>query len=316
MALTTLATVRLVPGFTSSAVYSDDYLNMVISGVDKAIKTFCKQGLELAQYTQYMSGNNQVDLPLFQLPVKKWLTTVTASSNGAALPVATLNVASTTGFLSAGSVAVQTNVGGQFATVTYTGKTATTLTGCSGGTGTLATGYVVFTPIVYFDPLGAWGSNPNGFADSTILALGTQFSPVMDDDGTTSTRGILRRLGFGGLGGSNPMGWGGFPQWGGGWGKLAATRHVVWPPGDGNLKVVYPAGYDPVPDDLEMAATELTCWMAQTIQNAGMPMQSEGYEGYSYSRALQSLNSNQVPEIGTVRQLLGNYRDIAIGTVA
>ncbi len=69
-------------------------------------------------------------------------TTIASGSNGAALPQATINVASTTGFSSTGTfyVTIGTN---KPTAITYTGTTATTFTGCSGGTGTLATSQVV-----------------------------------------------------------------------------------------------------------------------------------------------------------------------------
>lgn len=65
-------------------------------------------------------------------------TTIAVASNGASLPQATINVASTTGFPSSGTIYVYTSSGTQ--TVTYTGVTGTTFTGCSGGTGTMSTG--------------------------------------------------------------------------------------------------------------------------------------------------------------------------------
>jgi hypothetical protein len=76
--------------------------------------------------------------------------TVAAASNGAALPQATLNVSSTAGLPANGTLyvpAVQPSgaQAGQITVqaVTYTGVTATTFTGCSGGTGALYTGGVV-----------------------------------------------------------------------------------------------------------------------------------------------------------------------------
>jgi hypothetical protein len=58
-----------------------------------------------------------------------------------ALPQATINVASTTGFPAMGTIAI--NLGGNWTLVTYTGTTATSFTGCVGGTGTMAMGQVV-----------------------------------------------------------------------------------------------------------------------------------------------------------------------------
>jgi len=74
---------------------------------------------------------------------KEWLILVfhefvegaTTTSGSHTLPVATINVASTSGFASSGALWVNTS---QY--VTYTGTTSTTFTGCSGGTGVIGAG--------------------------------------------------------------------------------------------------------------------------------------------------------------------------------
>lgn len=74
---------------------------------------------------------------------KEWLVLVfhdfvegaTTTSGSHTLPVGTITVASTSGFASSGALWVNTT---QY--VTYTGTTATTFTGCSGGTGVISTG--------------------------------------------------------------------------------------------------------------------------------------------------------------------------------
>lgn len=72
-------------------------------------------------------------------------TTIAAASDLAALPQGTLNVATTTpavgAFPASGTLLVDSSNGLQ--TVTYTGTTGTTFTGCAGGTGTIDTGSVV-----------------------------------------------------------------------------------------------------------------------------------------------------------------------------
>lgn len=65
-------------------------------------------------------------------------TTIAAGSNGASLPQATINVASTSGFNTSGKIYVTTSLGTH--AVTYTGVTATSFTGCSGGLGVMSTG--------------------------------------------------------------------------------------------------------------------------------------------------------------------------------
>jgi hypothetical protein len=65
-------------------------------------------------------------------------TTIAAASNGQSLPQSTINVVSTAGMPSTGAAFVFTVAGAQM--VVYTGITSTTLTGCTGGTGAMATG--------------------------------------------------------------------------------------------------------------------------------------------------------------------------------
>lgn len=84
---------------------------------------------------QTHAGTFTVNLPPY--------TTIAVASNGQALPQATINVASTTGFPTSGTIRVTTNTGVQ--TVTYSGTTGTTFTGCSGGGGTMSTGGAVTT---------------------------------------------------------------------------------------------------------------------------------------------------------------------------
>ena len=93
-------------------------------------------------------------------------TTVAAGSNGVTLPIAggILNVAHATtvaprAFPASGNVTVYNNAGAA-QTIAYTGRSASTLTGCTGGTGTLATGGIVsydwWTTDAIAETSGAW----------------------------------------------------------------------------------------------------------------------------------------------------------------
>jgi hypothetical protein len=90
-------------------------------------------------------------------------TTIASGSNGASLPQAAINVASTTGFPSpSGTILVTTANGGQ--TVKYTGVTSNSFTGCSlTGLGAMSTGGMVISEHVgmSFQLMGGPG-DPNG----------------------------------------------------------------------------------------------------------------------------------------------------------
>jgi hypothetical protein len=86
-----------------------------------------------------------VNVPLgvnrFLSPIDGYVTTtVAALSNGATLPTGTINVASVSGFQSAGSFFIQSSSGLQVINYTGTQTSPVAFTGCTGGAGTLATG--------------------------------------------------------------------------------------------------------------------------------------------------------------------------------
>ncbi len=311
MALTTLANVRSVPGL-NSAKYTDAYLNMLISDADAAIKSYCKQNLELAPYTEYYDGNEHPNIALRQALVLIGQTTITGGSLSG-----TISVASTVGFqttpdidpLNLPTISVQTGTAPYSqTTVTYTATTGSTFTGCSGGTGSIQAGYAVGTPTVFFDQQGGYGQPPNAFAAGTQQVQGSGW--VMNrDQGRKSKRGLLQR--WNGLGlGQGGLPWAGVPYIGGG--KLAARRLPCWPGGQGNIKVQYSAGYSAaeLPADLTYAATMLVAYMVRVLPT-GAPLQSEGLGSYNYSIATLSGGIGTVPELGTIARTLSRYRDVS-----
>ncbi len=312
--LTTIANVRLIPGLNIPALASDEWLYNVVKAADTSIKKYCKQELEIKAYTQYYDGTGQVDLIVRQRPLWSGTTSIAAGSNNVSLPASTINVASTEGFhpgiqddpnISIPAIGVQTSPT-TFTTVTYTGTTATSFTGCSGGTGTMVTGNQVYSPIVYFDPNGYYGTNVNSFNQQTQLTQGNNYSPFIDTE-RMSNRGLIRRVG------GNVGAW-----WGGGYGsysgtqqnssisKLAASRLAGWPIGFGNLKVVYTAGWtqDNIPADLSYACQALVAVMIRS-QPMGALLQSEGLGAYNYSL----LSYGDDPQMGDIRRILARYRE-------
>jgi hypothetical protein len=121
--------------------------------------------------------------PYFALPYGKNHSIL----NGAhTLPVGTITVASAATFAASGKVQIRDS------TVTYTGKTGTTLTGCTGGSGT----YPDKTDVVQGE-VGGWGtqSRPLLFAQqlwSAGFRLQENLSAMMNgsDDGKAMTLGV------------------------------------------------------------------------------------------------------------------------------
>lgn len=306
--------IQAMPGLSNLAAVPIAWLNTLLGAADRAIKQYLKRDIELTAYVEYYSGNTQRDIILRQFPVLYGATTIASASNGASLPQATINVASTTGFhpglagdtsLTPPTLAIQTGTN-TYTTVTYTGTTATTFTGCTGGTGTLSSTAglnAVFSPVVFYDPGGYYGQAPSAFAANTLMVQGTQYVTMLDSGGTTSHRGLIRRIGGAGAG------FVGFYPESMYSGKLGAYRMPTWPRGDGNIKVCYNAGYanGKVPQDIQIACAMLVAYMVRNLPN-GAPLASESLGQYSY-QVLQA--STDIPELGSLPKLLSGYREVS-----
>jgi Divergent InlB B-repeat domain len=98
-------------------------------------------------------------------------TTIAAGSNGASLPQSTIFVANQVGPGTGGTIYVTTTAGTQ--TVTYTGRTGTSYTGCSGGTGSMTTG----NDVLYKEAMGLpWDSIFQSKWGAFVQALATKYA--------------------------------------------------------------------------------------------------------------------------------------------
>lgn len=323
--LTTAKMVSSIPGFANLCARPVEWVNALIGAADASIRQYCKRDFELTSYLEYKDGSGTPDLVLRQTPVWSCSTYLDASMNGVALPQATLTVSSTSGFhpgtfgnsnIPAPAIAVCTGIN-SWTTVTYTGTTSTTFTGCSGGSGTMATNpgsatvtpYSVASPVVQYNAAGGAGQNAVTW---TQLIPGIQYYVLTDTQGQGGTtplpngvqaskRGLIRNggwagSGWGGWGGSSPGTWSG--------GKLAGSRLPYWPFTQGGLRVMYNAGFLTVPFDLSYAAAMLVCQMTR-IQPSGTNLQNEGLNQYSYGVLVNGEN----PEMGEIRRVLARYRE-------
>jgi hypothetical protein len=335
LSLCSVNDVLEIPGMSNVAAVPTAWLSALVIAADAACKKWCKQNLELQSLVEFYSGDGTQNIVLRQTPVWQGQTLLAAGSQGAVLPQTTLNVVSTAGFCPGTAVSNPSNVPptlqvqtgpSSWTAVTYTGTTATSFTGCSGGNGTtgLSPNCNVAAPVVWCDPQGYAGQFPQGnlagnsipFADATIQPKGLSWLAAVDSGGTVSNRGLLQRVGgygsFGTFGG-----WGGYGAGidggGGRYGnKLGGTRLPYWPFGFGNLQVAYSAGYYPVPSDLNNACAKLVAYMARNDPQ-GANLGSEGLGNYSYN-VLVNTNPDTVPEIGSIVGILKFYRDFSLGT--
>lgn len=311
--LLTIEQIQAIPGMTNVATAPIAWLNALVGAADGAIKRWLKRDIEQQAYVEYYSGNEHTDIILRQYPVTVARTAIAAGSNGVALPTSTINVGSTANFQAttgtdptavSPSLTVQTGPG-TFTVVTYTASTATTFTGCSGGTGTLTTGNSVSAGSVYHDPTGYFGQTANGYGITTQLVPGVDYAFVSDSGGKSSNRGLLRRVGGSGAGLASYYYFGGSPYRG----KLGASKKPSWHIGDGNIKVCYSAGYayNKMPAELSFAAQSLVALMLRSQPQGGL-LQSETLGAYSYSILAGNPDN---PEIGELRRTLAPFREVS-----
>ena len=312
--LTTVEAVQAVPQLANTAAVPIAWLNSLIGAATAAVQRYCKRDLVLTSYVEYRSGRRERELVLDQYPVWVGQTKVATASSGAQLPQATVNVLSTAGF-PAGTggdpnavpptLTIQTGVS-TWTRVTYTGTTATSFTGCSGGSGTLSSAQGqnrVVTPAVCLDPNGYSGQADGAFPDTLLMAMGSQFMvPTNRSQGRQAGRGTLLRVG-----GQGSAFVGSYPETMYR-GKLGGQHLPEWPLGEGNIQVSYTAGYYPIPDDLAMAATMLVAQLVRILPT-GANLSSESLGAYSYNVLTSTAESG--PELGDLRRTLAHYREIS-----
>lgn len=154
------ATINVVStiGFSSSGTFTLNGETITYTGITSTTFTGCTGG------TSTLATGNTITMPAtdinsvgiyiagYPFPYNA-STTIAAGSNGLTLPQATISVASTSGFPSAGSFTLNGE------TITYTGKTSTTFTGSTGGTLLMTTGDgIIMIPSAYAENIQITGN--------------------------------------------------------------------------------------------------------------------------------------------------------------
>lgn len=192
------------------------------------------------------------------------------------------------------------------------------------GTGTPSL-VLTYTPVISlqtinWDTTAFGGSGPNAWAPNTLLINGVDYFLGVDDGQQVASGGIVVRIGGPGSGGSagdygwfpggGAGGWGGGPYVGGygGGGTLAGGRsRPCWPLVSGSIRAAYTCGYATIPADLSMATLEYAAYLYRNARYGGnQELQSESLGIYTYN--LAQVNLNNMPALGSIRQMLSPYR--------
>lgn len=144
---------------------------------------------------------------------------------------------------------------------------------------------------VHLDQRGYFGADVNAFDSTAELFEGTDWALVKD--GSQAKSGMIVRI---------PGVWLEYPSRRE---TFRLTRDLV--PNHGNIKVVYTAGYTTIPFDIKMAAAQIIIKSKQYL-TVGGPLKSERLGDHSYE-VMRSFFMT-APDLGTVRQILSNYKDV------
>jgi len=156
---------------------------------------------------------------------------------------------------------------------------------------------------LWVDWFGAFGDNPSGsFPDASKLVFGTDYN--LDWDGSwpvgSSTRvcynGVVLRLN-----------------------SIWQFRSRAYYPlqlspdsqsSDGTIKVVYTAGYNPIPMDLQYATAYVVSYMKRVLPVGG-DLEMEKIGEYMYK--IHYPRYGQIPpELASARQVLNRYREVTL----
>lgn len=150
---------------------------------------------------------------------------------------------------------------------------------------------VISVTSVHLDTGGYYGSVTDSFGAETLLVSGTDYALVKDGRAGSAETGRLLRIG-----------------------NVWPVRYDVRPgllsyatkPCPGCIKVVYLAGYNPIPLDVQLAIWQV-CAQLRAGREYGRPYSAEHYEEYSYSLEAQAASAWKV---GEPAQIIARYRRI------
>lgn len=319
--LADLATCKLALNILPADSSQDGWLAQLLVAADGTIKRYCKQALETQVLAECYDGTGTPDLVLRQRPTRTYALTGTLTGGS---PVVT-GLAGTANLLAGmPAIALAATAGYSSAlpagTVIQSVDSASQVTLSANATAS-GSFTLLFGLAVYLDQSGYGGDRVGAFdPPTTQLVLGQGYTLRRDQPDGSSKSGLLRRLGAGYSGGLLSGYWPSDRARG----TLTARGPVCWPEGYGNVKVVYVAGWgvgpntvvNPtsgsvanLPADLVNACCQLVAWMRRTLPR-GASLNAETIGRYQYQ--LHFAVPGEAPEIGSVRQQLARYRDVAL----
>ncbi len=268
-ALTTMESCTTILGPASAGTPPAVLLQLLIEEVSDAITRSCNKDYflvtnALCPQTRYLSGQGDEWLTLPDWPVRQVRATGTLTAGSTAVTGLSFTSPWTVSNLFAGQSVRGTGIAAGTCLTAAVGTTATldTAATTSGSGVTLTFGLAIWT-----DATGRWGQGDDAFDDTLNLLGGDEYALKVDQgDGLTSKCGLVFCS----------------PGWSQDYSRPGNSLAAFATSGTGNIKVVFNAGYDAVPPDLEMAALRVIA-RVRASRRFGQLAQSGGYEGANVS---------------------------------
>lgn len=144
---------------------------------------------------------------------------------------------------------------------------------------------------VWLDRDGYYGTPTGAFADATELTSGIDYALVRDGKAGVAETGRLFKIGG---------------VWPGRWERRPGLLSSTVRPGAGNIKASYRAGYEVVPDDVQLCLWQV-CAQLRSARALGAPYSSERYEEYAYQIATDAMS---LMRVGSAAQTVARFKRI------
>jgi len=322
--ISTLASFKQFLRIQTVDTSEDPTLTQSLQFADLVLKAWLKRDLERTVYLEYHNGRGVPELTPRQRPIAVWMLLGDTTANS---PVIT-NLSSTSG-LAAGYPAHGYGIGKGAVISTVDSATQVTLT--VNNTATQTQQSVCFGINMWLDAGGFFGQGqqqqPGGpYSSVAQLQIGIDFVVEVDMPDLSgnlartvglSKSGIVRRLGGGFTGTTISWPW----EWRKG--TLTTRLPPAWPPGYGNLRVQYVAGYntvtappavqpyDAMPDELVYAENCIAAWI-RVVTPFGVPLDSGAIQQQALAQLSGWPAKAPTPELAAALSMVSRYREKAI----
>ena len=286
MALSSLSDIKLHRGIDSADTSQDAALTRFLRAATSAMRSYLKI------YVGGFISANTLANPTVVTSIGHGLTSGDIIYIAGSNCTPTIDGERTITRVSADTFTIPVNVTAAGTAGNYTRKITEFLSGTGSNIIRLRQTPAISISALYEDAGGAFGQASDAFASTTLLTPGTDYAIEFEQSGICKT-GRVRRVNS---------------YWPGRYQTDAGLLVASYESGGGNIKATYKSGYDPIPDDIQFAISNVVSEMIEGAK-AGGPLTSESLDYYSYTKA----GADQLASmISSYRSMLAPYKKAVV----